>query len=181
MGTQDLESKLKSVIEALKQELSGIRTNRPSSRMIEDVKVDYFGAPTPLKQLGSISVVPPRELQISVWDQNALAPIAKSIEAANLGVSVSVSGNIVRVTLPALSDERRMELIKIVKNMVEETKIKVRSSRDDANKKTDGAEKAKEISEDEKFKLRKKIQEAVDKTNKEIEAALLAKIKEIQE
>lgn len=181
MDTKELESKLKSVMEGLKHELSGLRTNRPTPRLIEDVLVEYFDQRMPLKQLGSISVSPPRELQVSVWDKNALAPAAKALEAANLGVSVAVSGNMIRVTLPALSDERRAELIKVVKGVIEEAKIKIRSSRDDANKKAEAAEKEKKISEDEKFKLKKRIQEAVDKMNKEIEAALATKTKEIQE
>jgi ribosome recycling factor len=181
MDTKDLEAKLKAITEHLKQELSGVRTNRPNPKLIEDIKAEYFEVPTPVKQLGSIAVVPPRELQISVWDQSAIAPIAKAIESANLGVSVSVSGNMIRVALPMMSNERRAELVKISKTSSEEARIKVRGARDEANKKAEAAEKAKEISEDAKFNLKKKIQEAVDKTNKDIEAMLLGKIKEIEE
>ncbi len=181
MDTKELESKLKAISEYLRQEFSGVRTNRPNPKLIEDIKAEYFEVPTPIKQLGSIAIVPPCELQISVWDTNAVAPIAKAIEAAGMGLSVSVSGNIVRVSLPTLSEERRGELVKIAKTLSEESRIKVRGTRDEANKKAEVAEKAKTISEDAKFNLKKKIQEAVDKTNKEIESLLLMKIKEIEE
>lgn len=181
MDTKELEAKLRAIAEHLRQGLAGVRTNRPNPKLIEDVRAEYFGVPTPIKQLGSISIVPPREMQISVWDQSAIAPIAKAIESANLGVSAAVSGSIIRVTLPMLSNERRAELVKIAKTLSEESRIKVRGSRDEANKKADAAEKAKEISEDAKFNLKKKIQECVDRTNKDIEAMLAGKIKEIEE
>lgn len=178
---KDLELNIKNQLEGLKNEFSGIRTNRPTPRLIEDVPVDYFGQKMALKQLGSIIVVPPREMQVSVWDKASLPVVAKAIEAANLGLSVAVSGIVIRVTLPALSDERRAELIKVIKGITEETRRRLRTARDEENKKTDAEEKAKNISEDEKFSLKKKVQEAVDKANKDIEALLEGKIKEIQE
>ena len=178
---KELEPKLKIAIDGLKNELSGIRTNRPTPKLIEDVEAEYFGSRMPIKQLGSIGVVPPRELQVSPWDKNALPAIQKAIESANLGLSVAVTGNIVRVTLPMLSDERRNELIKVVKNMAEEARRKTRATRDEENKKVDAAEKAKELTEDDKFTIKKKIQELVDKAGKDIEVALEHKIKEIQE
>ncbi len=181
MDIKEFESKLKAIFEYLRQELSGVRTNRPNPKMIEDIRAEYFEVATPIKQLGSIAIIPPRELQISTWDPGAVAPIAKAIEAAGMGLSVSVSGNIVRVSLPVLSEERRAEVVKIAKTFTEESRIKVRGARDEANRKTDAAEKAKAISEDAKFNLKKKIQEAVDKTNKEIEALLMVKIREIEE
>lgn len=181
MDISELEVRLRGVLEHFKSELSGIRANRPNPKMIEDVLVEYFGQMMPLKQLGTINVVPPRELHISVWDHNALAPAAKAVEAANLGLSVAVSGNMIRVVLPTLSAERRSELVKIAKQVSEAARISVRGSRDEANKKIDAAEKSKAISEDIKFSLKKKVQEAVDKTNKEIESLLGVKIKEIEE
>lgn len=181
MDTKELEQKLKAIVDYLRQELSGVRTNRPNPKIIEDIKVVYFDAPTPIKQLGSISIVPPRELQISAWDQSVIPSIAKAVESAGLGISVSVTGNIIRVSLPSLSEERRAEFVKIAKTFAEEAKIKIRMSRDEANKKAEMAEKSKVISEDVKFNLKKKIQEAVDKNNKEIESLLGGKIKEIEE
>lgn len=181
MDTKELEGKLKSVGEHFRDELSGVRANRPSPKLLEDIPADYFGQKMPLKQLGSISIAPPRELQVSLWDANAVAPAAKAIESANLGVSVSVQGNMIRVALPLLSSERREELIKIVKGVAEESRRAVRGARDEANKKIDAAEKEKSITEDDKFSLKKKTQELTDRANKEIEEHLATKIKEIQE
>ncbi len=181
MDIKDFEEKLKRIGENLKSELSGLRTNRPSPKMIEDVAVDYMDARMTIKQLGSITVAPPRDLLISAWDQNSLAAIAKGIEAANLGLSVAVQGTIVRVTLPAMTGERRAEIEKLAKKVCEEHRISIRGSRDEAMKKIERAEKEKAISENEKFALRKKAQEAVDKANKSVEEHLAAKVKEINE
>ncbi len=179
MDIKQLDLKLKSIVESFRNDLSGLRANRPNPKMVEDVPVEYMEQRMAVKQLGSISVVPPRELQISVWDKNSLATVAKAIESANLGLSVAVTGNIIRVILPALSDERRAELMKLAKKFSEEARIRIRAARDEENKKIDAAEKAKVITKDDQFKSKKQAQELVDKANKEIEAQLAAKVKEI--
>ncbi|MDO8584666.1 MAG: ribosome-recycling factor [bacterium] len=181
MDIKDFEEKLKRIGENLKNELSGLRTNRPSPKMIEDVAVEYMDAHMSVKQLGSITIAPPRDLLVNAWDQHSLAAIAKGIEAANLGLSVAVQGTIVRVTLPAMTGERRSEIEKLAKKVCEEHRISIRGARDEEMKKIERAEKEKAISENEKFALRKKAQEAVDKANKSIEEHLAAKVKEIQE
>ena len=181
MDTKDLEAKLKAILDHLRGELVNIRANRPNPQMIENIMVDYAGLMLPIKQIGTINVVPPRELHVTVWDPQALGPASKAIEAARTGLSVAVTGNMIRVSLPMMSDERREEVVKIAKQIVEQSRIAVRGSRDEANKKIDGAEKAKAISEDMKFSLKKKIRETVDRANKEIEVLLAAKIKEIEE
>lgn len=172
---KDLEQKTKTIFDALRQEIVSIRTNRPTAKLVEDIKADYFGQQMPIKQLASIGIVPPREIDISVWDKNALAPIIKAIESSSLGVTANIDGNLIRINLPPMTDERRKELTKLIKGIVEQSRIKIRAMRDEANKKT------KDASEDQKFKLKEKIQDIVDKTNKEIEALLAAKIKEIEE
>ena len=168
-----LEKSLQAMLEKFKDELSAIRTNRPSPKLVEDIKVDYFDQKMTVKQLSSITVVLPREINISVWDRNAVALIAKAIEMSNLGLSANVDGNLIRLNLPPLTDERRQEFIKLVKQLAEQGRIKIRTLRDDANK------KAKELSEDLKFKFLKQTQELVDKCNKEIEIQLLNKVNEI--
>ncbi|OGY65857.1 MAG: ribosome recycling factor [Candidatus Harrisonbacteria bacterium RIFCSPLOWO2_01_FULL_44_18] len=178
---KDLENRIRPLFGALKQEFITLRTNRPSPKLVEDIKVDYFDQKLTVKQLGSISVVPPREINIQVWDKNAVAPVAKAIEASSLGVSANIDGNLIRINLPTLTDERRQELTRLVKSVTEQTKIKVRNLRDDANKKIEQTFKDKKISEDQKFKLKKQIQDAIDKINKEIENLLEAKTKEINE
>ena len=181
MDIKELEEKLKKVGESFKNELSGLRTNRPSPKLIEDIAVDYSGTRMTVKQLGSITIAPPRDLIVSVWDASALPMVAKGIEAANLGVSVAVQGTIVRVTLPAMTGERRAGIEKLAKKVSEEHRIRIRASRDEEMKKIERAEKEKLISENEKFALRKKAQEAVDKANKDVEAHLAAKVREIYE
>ncbi len=179
--TKDLEQKLKPVVEALKQEVLNLRTNRPTSKLVENIKVDYLGQPMLVKQLGSISIVPPREIDISVWDKNAAGPVAKAIESSGLGVNANIDGNLIRINLPALTAERRQELVKLLKSSSEQTKIKIRSLRDEANKEVEKEFKEKKIGEDQKFKLRDQVQKAVDKANQEVELLLVGKIKEINE
>ena len=178
---KDLEQKLKALMESLKQELANVRTNRPSAKLVENVKVGYMEQQFTIKQLGSISIVPPREIDISCWDKNAAGSVAKAIENSGLGVSAAVDGSLVRVNLPILTNERRTELSKFVKSMTEQSRIRIRALRDDANKKVEQSFKEKTISEDQKFKMRKQVQDVVDKVNQETEILLLNKLKEISE
>ena len=178
---KDFEPKIKTLLETLKQEFANIRTNRPTAKLVENIKVDYLGQQLMVKQLASISIAPPREIDISPWDKGAAAPIARAIEMAGLGVTTSVNGSIVRVVLPVLTAERRAELIKLVKNTTEQMRIKMRSLRDYANKNVERLFKEKQLSEDQKMRTKKQIQEATDKVNKEIETLLEGKIKEINE
>ncbi len=177
---KDLESKLKAILENLKIELGGIRTNRPHPQLVSDVKVNYNESQLTVKQLGSISVNPPRELLISLWDTGAVPSVAKALQESVAGASVSIDGHNVRVNLPPLSDERRKELIKTAKALTEERRIKVRSSRDEINKKLERMEHDHEISEDMKFKGKKRIQDIIDRVGKEIDSLLAAKVKDIE-
>jgi len=175
------ENKIDEAIKHLKDQLAGIRGGRPSSKLVEDIPVEYFGQKLVIKQLGSISVIPPREIQISVWDKNAGSAILKSIESSNLNVSANLEGNLIKINLPPLSGERRQELIKLAKKETEEIRIKIRNIRDEINKEINRQFEEKKITEDEKFKLKEKVQEKIDKTNEEIEKILENKIKEIEE
>lgn len=174
---KQFEADLQGAVAHFKDECSGIRTNRPSSRLVEDVKVEYFGQMTPVKQLGSIMIIPPREMAISVWDKGAAAEVAKAIESANLGLSVSVDGSTVRLALPLLTDERRTELIKLAKALAEKERIKIRGYRDDINKKI----KSQEIDEDMQFRMKERVQKATDAANASIEALLGVKTAEIND
>lgn len=178
---KDLEKSAKTIFESLKLELSGIRTNRPNPQLVENVKVEYMGQPMTIKQLGSISIVPPREIDISPWDKSYVPAIIKGIETSGMGLTANTDGNLIRINLPTLTDERRQELIKLIKSMAEQTKIRIRSLRDDVNKKVEAAFKEKIVSEDQKFKGKDKIQKVIDKTNVDIETLLSGKIKEINE
>ena len=178
---KNLEGETQQLFEALRQELGGIRTNRPTPQLVEDIAVSYAESRMKVKQFGSISVQPPRDIVVTVWDKAAAPAVAKAIAEAKLGMNPAVQGNVVRMSRPTLTAERREDLVKITRGIAEKAKIRVRSLRDDANKKVESAFKEKTIGEDQKFKLKKQVQESVDKANGEIEAALAKKTGEIAE
>lgn len=166
------------VVEGLKKEITVLRGNRPSPALVENLKVDYFGQLLSIKQLGSISIVPPREIDVNVWDINAIPGIIKAIEAS--GLSVNIEGKLIRINLPPLTEERRQDLIREAKKIGERFRIQLRSRRDEVNKEISRLFEEKEINEDQKFKLKEEIQKQIDKVNQEIEEILKRKIEEIQ-
>lgn len=176
-----MREKLDRIASSFKQELRAIRTNRPHPGLVENIKAEVYGQKIPLKQLGSITVTPPREITIAVWDQNAVNAVAKAVDESGSGLNANVNGNVIHINLPELTDERRRELEKLVKQKSEETRIKIRHARDEANKKIEAEFKEGGITEDEKFKLKDKVQEAVNQANEDVENALAAKINEINE
>lgn len=177
----DFKIKLAAVLADLKRELGGIRTNRPTPAILENVRVEYYGQKLPLNQVASIAIEPPRDIVVHVWDASAIPEVVKGIEAASLGLSAAPQGNVVRVHLPELSAERRAELVKLIGRIAEDHRIKVRHLRDEVNKHAENLSKKGEINEDMKFKSKEKIQEETEKINKEIEAAVAGKISEIKE
>ncbi len=176
---KEFEASLKAALERLREEFAAIRGNRPSVELLENIKVSYYGQMLTIKQVGSLSVRPPREIEIHIWDKDAVQPVAKAIEDAKTGLSVSSEGNLLRVFLPALTNERRQELIKFARKTAEAARIQVRSMRDEAIKKLKAAEEKKEIAEDNFFKAKEKIQKTIDEVNKNVESALEEKIQEI--
>lgn len=178
---KEFETTLQGVFRKLEDELRAVRSNRPSVALVENIKVNYYDENLPVKQLGSLAVRPPKDIEIQVWDKNAVGPIQKAIEAANVGVSVAAEGNVVRASLPPLTEERRAELAKLVKKITEEGRIRVRHRRDDAIKKVKAAEDEKKISEDAAFRAKERIQKSVDEVNKRVDSLLEGKLKELQE
>jgi ribosome recycling factor len=178
---KEIESELKTITDKLRDELRAIRGNRPSADIIADVKVNFYDQWMTIKQLGSLSVMPPRSVQIGVWDKSAVGAVTKAIENAKIGLSVSNDGNNVIATLSPLGDERREELAKLVKKTSEGHRIQVRAKRDEAIKKLKEAETAKTASEDDVFKTKEKIQKSVDEANKKIEQLVEEKLKELGE
>jgi len=176
---KNLENALAEAMARLTGELQTVRSNRPSVGLIEDIKVDYYGQLLPVKQLGSLSLRPPRDIEINVWDKNAVSSVMKGIEGAKMGLSLRNDGNSIWVSLPPLTEERRAEFMKLAKKMVEASRIQVRGFRDEANKKIKALEEGKEIGEDELFKGKEKVQKMVDETNKKIEAELNSKLEEL--
>lgn len=176
---KELEGGLNTVAQKLKTDLSAIRGNRPSADMIQDLKINLYDQWLTVKELGSLSVLPPRTIQIAVWDKKAVGAVTKAIEGAHLGLSVTNDGNNVRATLSPPGNERREELMKLVKKTSEATRIQIRNRRDEVMKKIKEAESEKKMSEDEVFKTKEKIQKIVDKVNGEIEAMVGGKLKEL--
>jgi len=178
---KELEQKMASLIEFVRQEMMGVRSNRPSPRLVEDIAVEVYGQRMTVRQVGAISIQPPASIIISVWDKGAVNVVAKAIESSSLNVVANVDGTTIRINLPALTDERRKEIIKMVKKEIEEAKIKVRSLRDDENKRVAREADEGNFTEDEKFKLKEQIQAVVDRGNKELDQLLEKKTAEIME
>jgi len=181
MSIDDFKKTLTPVLDSLKKEFASIRTNRPVTALIEDIKVSYYGQMLPVKQVASVGVVPPREISVQAWDKEAVQAIVRAIETAQLGVSVQADGMVIHVRLPELSSERREELAKQVKRIAEEHRIEVRHVRDEGNKAVEREFEANSVTEDQKFKLKELIQKEVERTNGEIESLVAAKVREIME
>lgn len=171
---KELEQKFKALALKLKDELSSVRTNRPTPKLVDSIKAEYAGQFLAVNQLGSISVEPPRSIIVTPWSTDAAPSIVKAIEAANIGVSAAQQGNVVRITLPELTEERRQELIKLVGKMAEETRIRMRIERDEVNKIIN-----QEADKNEKFRAKEALQKLVDKFNQEVDEVIDAKIQEI--
>ena len=178
---RDTENKMKQSIEAVKREFSEVRTGRANPHLVEGLRVDYYGTPTLLKQIASISIPDARLIIIQAWDPSAIAEIEKAILKSNLGVTPSNDGKAIRLSLPPLSDERRQELAKVVKEMAEEGRISLRTIRRGAVETIKKLESDGKISEDERFRAQDDIQKLIDKYTKEVENILATKEKELTE
>jgi ribosome recycling factor len=178
---KNLEEKSKKSISVLKEDLNTVRAGRANPSLLDKVMVDYYGSPTPLKNLANIAVPDPRTLLITPFDPKSISEIEKGINVANIGINPSNDGKCVRLVIPQVTEERRKELTKTVKKMGEDSKIAIRNIRRDANDELKKREKAHEITEDELKKALEDVQKATDKTIKEIDEIVAAKEKEIME
>ena len=173
------KQKMNKSFEAFAKDLSALRTGRANSNMLDVIKVDVYGQKIPINQLGTITVPDPRTLNIQVWDQNNVAHIDSSIRKSEMGLNPQIDGRLIRIPIPNLNEERRIELKKIIKNMSEKAKISVRNIRREANDVLKAMLKEKKISEDENNKLEKEIQEITDQEIKKIDEKESHKEKEI--
>jgi ribosome recycling factor len=174
-----LRVRLEKIIERLKQEVAGLRTGRASPALIENLEVEYYGSKTPLKAVAAISSPDPKSLVIQPWDKNAVTAIEKAILGSSLGLNPIIDRDVIRVSIPPLTEERRKELIKLLGKYLEEARIQVRREREEILKEIDRKEKSKEISEDEKFRQKNEVQKTVDEINKKIEEIGATKENEI--
>jgi len=179
--TADLKTKMEKSLEALRKELSRVRTGRASLNLLDGVRVNYYGVPTPLSQVASLSIPESRTISIQPWDTKIIAEIEKAIQKSDLGLNPLNDGKIVRINIPALTEERRKELVKVAKRMEEESKVALRNIRRDGNELLKTQKKDKAISEDEQFKLQDEVQKMMDNSIKKAEEIVKNKEKEILE
>ncbi len=178
---KEIEDHMKKAIEATKRELAELRSGRANPKMVEGIRVSYYGTPTLLKEIATIGVPEARMIIISPYDPSSVKDIEKAILQSELGITPVSDNKIIRLIVPPLSEERREELIKIVKKTVEEGKVSIRTVRRDGKEKIKGLEKGKKISEDDRFKSEDQLQKITDKYIKEIDNILEEKEKELKE
>lgn len=178
---QVLDDKMKKSLSILKEELNTVRAGRANPALLDKILVEYYGSPTPLKNISNISVPDPRTLMISPFDPKSIHEIEKAINVANLGINPSNDGKVIRLVIPAVTEERRKELIKVIKKYGEDAKVAVRNERRDANEELKKQEKAGEITEDDLKKSLDDVQKKTDKTMKDIDQIVADKEKEIME
>lgn len=166
--------------EWFKNEISLLRTGRATPALIENIKVDYYGAKNPLKGIASISVEDARTLKVKPWDTEVILPIEQAIRASNLGIQGITEKDVVRVIFPELTEERRKALLKVLSEKLEESKISLRKERESIWRDVQDKEKNGEISEDDKFHLKDELQKLVDQLTKKLEGLTSAKEKELK-
>ena len=177
----DTRQRMGKSIDALKNEFKKIRTGRASLALFEDIKVNYYGTPTPLKQMASLSVPESRLIVIQPWDQTVIGEIEKEILKSELGLTPMNDGKVIRIAIPPLTEERRKELVKVVRKIEEEYKISIRNIRREANEFLKGLKKDGEISEDDFYKAHDQVQKITDEYIRFADQACQGKEKEILE
>ncbi|MCP4509216.1 MAG: ribosome recycling factor [Fuerstiella sp.] len=177
----DAEERMEKAVEHFSSSLTGIRTGRANPGLVDSIKVDYYGSPTPLKQSANVSVPEPQQIMIRPFDVSSLDEIAKAIQNSDLGMAPNNDGRVVRLNVPPLSTERRQQLASRVKELAEEGRVSIRNIRRDANKHADQAQKDKTMSEDDRDHTKDKVQELTKKFEGTINSGATAKEKEVMD
>jgi ribosome recycling factor len=159
----DAEERMKKAAEMFHSQLQGLRTGRATPGLVDSIRVDYYGSPTPLKQIANISVPDPQQIVIRPFDVSALSNIAKAIQSNDLGLSPNSDGRLIRLNVPPLSTERRRQMVSRVKELAEEARVSIRNIRRDANKHADQSQKEKTLSEDERDSTKESVQNLTKK------------------
>ncbi len=176
---EPLKNKVKETANWLDKELASVRTGRANPALLDGVRVDSYGTSVAINQVGSIAVEDARSIRISPWDQSLVKAVEKAVAAANLGVSLAIDEKGVRVIFPELTGERRSQIVKAAKEKFEQARVTVRKERDWTIQEIEKKEKAKEMGEDDKFRLKTEVQKIIDEANKKLEIAMAKKEKEI--
>ena len=179
--TTDAEDGMKKAVDSFRRDLQKIRTGRANTSMLDGIKVDYYGTPTPVNQVATVQVVDARLITVKPWEKNMIAVIDKAIRASDLGINPVADSELVRLPIPPLTQERRKELAKVVGKQTEEARVAVRAARRDAMDMVKEYEKDGEITEDERKNGEKKVQELTDKYIAMVDDIAKAKEKEIME
>jgi len=175
------QEKMQHSIEVLKKELGTIRTGRATPALLEGVNVDYYGAPTPVTQVASVSIPESRSIVIQPWDPTIMGEIEKAILRANLGLTPTNDGKVIRISVPALTEERRRDLVKVARKYAEEGRVSLRNVRRDVNEQIKKLEKDGKISEDEQRRAQERVQKLTDDFTAQVNQAIEKKEKEIME
>jgi len=178
---KEVEAKMEKTLSTLKTDLNKVRTGRASLALFDDIRINYYGTPTPLHQMATLAVPEPRLITIQPWDTSIIGEIEKAILKSELGVTPMSDGKIIRITIPRLREERRKELVKVVRKMSEGAKVAIRNLRREANEQSKGLEKNKKISQDHLHQWIDKVQSSTDKFIEKVDEVLAAKEKEILE
>jgi len=177
----EMKSSMDKSLEALGRDLRRIRTGRASLALLDGIMVDYYGSPTPINQLATLSIPEPRQIVIQPWDSHAVPDIEKAILKSELGLNPMNDGKLIRIVLPPLTEERRRELVKVVKRMSEDFKVQIRNHRRDANEMLKEMKNEKEISEDQMRKAQERVQKTTDEYIAKVDAVAKEKEQEIME
>ena len=178
---KQLRQECDDTLEAIRNELAHIRTGRATTQLLDGIRVDYYGSQVPLNQVANISVPEPRLLTVAPWEKNLIGDITKAIQKSELGLNPSSDGQLIRLPIPALTEERRKDLVKLVKKVGEEGKISLRNHRRDANDALKKMEKDKTITEDELHKGNDSVQLVIDDYTKKIDDMVVKKDAEVME
>lgn len=176
---QDARERMRKAVEHLEHEYAGVRTGKASAALVEDIRVEYYGAHTPLREIAGITTPEPRLIVIQPWDQNAVPNIVKAIQASSLGITPVDDGRVVRIPIPDLTEERRRDLDKHIKHMAEETRVAIRNIRREENERLKKLQKEGKITEDELRHAEKDIQKLTDDFINKVNEALKRKEQEI--
>ena len=177
----DLQRRMQGAIQSLKHEFGGLRTGRASASLLDPIQVEAYGQSMPMNQVATVSVPEPRMISVQVWDKGMVSAVDKAIRSANLGLSPNVEGQVLRIRIPELNEQRRKELVKVANKYAEDARIAVRHVRRDGIDALKKALKAKAISEDDEKRFETDVQKATDKFVAEIDQSLSAKEKEIMQ
>ncbi|WP_437567788.1 ribosome recycling factor [Sorangium sp. So ce542] len=176
---KELREGIDKAIEALRRDLAKVRTGRANAAMLDGIRVDYYGVPTPLVQMATVSVPEPRLITIKPWEKNQVKSIEKAIRESDLGLNPQVDADLIRLPIPPLTEERRREMVKLTKKNGEDCKVAIRKHRRDANEMIDTLEKDGEVSGDEADRSKKKVEDVVAEGTRQVDTVIATKEKDI--